>query len=102
MTPTALKRFVRKFRDSMLEGEDPEDWCHVISAPLQLSLMALGIDCAIARGSEHLACHFWIELPDGTIIDATASQFRRPNGRAMPFVYIGELPEWYESYGPCT
>jgi len=95
MTPTALKRFVRKFRDSILVGEPPEDWCYLVSAPLQVSLKALGIECALVRGGVYDACHFWIELPDGTIIDATASQFPRPNGREMPFVYIGELPEWY-------
>jgi hypothetical protein len=43
--------------------------------------------------------HVWLELPDGTIIDATASQFRRPNGRAMPLVYVGERPEWYDPEG---
>ena len=95
VTTTALKHFVRAFRDSILVGGPPEDWCYLISAPLRLSLRALGIDCALAKGSVYGQCHFWIELPDGTIIDATASQFPRPNGRAMPVVYIGEQPEWY-------
>lgn len=58
----------------------------------------MGVECRLIKGSVHkeINCHFWLELPDGTIIDATASQFRRRNQRAMPLVYIGERPEWYD------
>ena len=83
MTTTPLKHFVRAFRDGLLDGADPEDWCYLVSAPLQVSLKALGIECALVNGGVYDECHFWIELPDGMIIDATASQFRRPNG--LPF-----------------
>lgn len=99
MTPTALKRLVRAFRDGLLDGEDPEGWCYKVSAPLQGYLGAVGIECRLISGTTHGSYHVWLELPDGTIIDATASQFRRPNGRAMPLVYIGELPWWYDPEG---
>lgn len=45
------------------------------------------------------ACQYWLELEGEMIVDATASQCRRPNGRAMPLVYVGERPEWYEEPG---
>lgn len=95
MTPTALKCLVRAFRDGILQGRDPEGQCYMVSAPLAGYLGAAGIQCRLIRGTTHGSYHVWLELTDGTIIDATASQFRRPNGRAMPPVYIGALPEWY-------
>lgn len=101
MTPTTLKRLVRAFRDGILDGADPEDHCYMVSAPLETYLCMTSIRCRLVKGSVHeeINCHFWLELPDGTIIDATASQFRRPNGRAMPLIYIGPLPEWYAPDG---
>jgi hypothetical protein len=100
-THTALKRLVRAFRDGILEGEDPEGYCYVVSAPLEAYLRLTSIRCTLVRGSVHkeINCHYWLELPDGTIIDATASQLRRPNGRAMPYVYVGPLPAWYAVEG---
>jgi hypothetical protein len=40
-------------------------------------------------------CHVWIELKDGTCIDATADQFST-RSRPMPKVYVGPRPEWYK------
>lgn len=99
MTHAALKRLVRALRDEILDGEDPAGWCYRVSSPLRGYLAAVGVECKLIRGSVHGNYHFWLELPDGRIIDATASQFRRPNGRAMPLVYIGERPEWYDPEG---
>lgn len=90
---------MRAFRDGILDGEDPEGHCFMVSAPLQGYLAAVGVECKLVRGSVHGNYHVWLELPDGRIIDATASQFRRRDQRAMPLVYVGELPEWYDSEG---
>jgi hypothetical protein len=59
----------------------------------------VGVECKLIRGTTHGSYHIWLELPDGRIIDATASQFRRRNQRAMPLVYIGRLPDWYDPKG---
>jgi hypothetical protein len=91
----SLPTIVRQFRDGVLDGEDPENWCYMVSAPLQGFLSATGVPCKLIEGHVHNNPHYWIELPCGKIIDATASQFRRPNGRAMPAVFIGERPTWY-------
>lgn len=40
--------------------------------------------------------HYWIELDNGLIIDATGDQFNKKLGTNMPKVYIGELPENYQ------
>lgn len=94
--PKAMLHLVRQFRDGILDGEDPEQWCFMVSAPLEGFLSAMGIKCKLVKGQVHTYSHFWIELEDKTIIDATASQFRRPNGREMPIVFIGNKPDWYQ------
>ncbi len=69
----------------------------MVSAPLATYLATVGVQCRLVKGSVHMEVtyHLWLELPEGTIIDATASQFRWPNWRAMPLVYIEERLEWY-------
>ena len=99
MTHAALKRLVRAFRDGILDGKDPEGQCFTVSWPLETYLRMSSIPCKLIKGATHDSYHVWLELQDGTIIDATASQFRRPNGRAMPLVYVGERPEWYDPEG---
>ena len=39
--------------------------------------------------------HFYLLLPDGRILDPTASQFIAPDGSDMPEIYLGAKPEWY-------
>lgn len=52
------------------------------------------IDGAVACGSGH----YWLDMLDGNILDPTASQFKRPNGKRMPQIYHGPKPEWYHVY----
>ena len=40
--------------------------------------------------------HYWLKLPDGRILDPTASQFKTPEGEEMPKMYLGEKPKWYK------
>jgi len=108
LTRSALYRLVKEFRDGILDGNPPEDYCYMVSDPLTTVLELHGIQNRLCRGEvvspwaqvsaphrNGIYGHFWIGLPDGSIIDATASQFRRPCGRQMPAVYIGPRPEWY-------
>lgn len=67
--------------------------CYAVSASLQgvLSFM-LGIECKMVEGIVEGCSHWWLEMPDGRIIDGTAAQFKE---RPMPLVHIGLRPEWY-------
>lgn len=72
--------------------------CWVVSAPLQAFLSVCGyeteiINCEIKQGKQtHV--HHCLKM-NGSIIDATASQFKTPEGKQMPKVYIGKKPKWY-------
>lgn len=69
--------------------------CFVTSVALAGYLHAVGYDTWLTNGRVGRHMHWWIELGDGTIIDATADQFCKPNGAKMPAIYVGKLPFWY-------
>lgn len=91
----------RGFRRGMLSGETPEMKCFMVTAPLLGYLQFMGIRAEMHEGSVWLENaneiwqHFWIKLPDGRILDPTASQFNGKSKRKMPVVYIGAIPEHY-------
>ncbi len=73
----------------------------LINEPLEGYLQAFGIRCKLVEGLVQGQRHFWVELlEDKTIVDAVASQFRTPDGRKMPAVYVGKRPEWYLTRRP--
>lgn len=39
--------------------------------------------------------HYFLQMSDGRIIDATASQFNFPDGKQMPKLYFGSVPDFY-------
>lgn len=89
MKGESLLNLVRRFRNGVL-GDRPSDlMCGVVSYPLEGYLNFLGIKCHVVRGPE--GEHYWIELEDGRIIDATADQYNS-EFRKMPKVYIGPKP----------
>lgn len=100
MTKKQLLEYTREFRAGILSGTmGPQDMCFAVCAPLQSLLEMMDVPCALVDGAmQDGAGHFWIDLLDGNILDPTASQFRRPNGRAMPAIYHGPKPEWYHIY----
>ncbi len=87
---------VTEFRSGLLDGREPGNMCFAVSAALEGYLNFVGYPCEMVSGEVSGDEHFWIVLPDGTIIDATANQFSQPDGKPMPEVYIGNLPEWYQ------
>jgi hypothetical protein len=97
MSDEELLEFVADFRDGILNGRSPDHMCYMVSWPLHSALNALGFQCYLVSGAwDETMDHFWIELPDGRILDPTASQFPRlPDGGEMPEVYLGALPEGY-------
>jgi len=90
-----LLRDATNFRKGILEGQPSKAMCFAVAAPLQGYLSFTGLKCRLIEGGVGEWVHFWIELPDGTILDPTADQFESPDGLKMPPVYIGKKPDWY-------
>lgn len=91
-----LTEVVAGFRSGILQGRKSDRMCIAVSFPLQGYLSALeGIETEMVEGEVGGKGHFWLELQDKQIIDATADQFPKPDGTAMPAVYIGKRPLWY-------
>jgi hypothetical protein len=99
MRDATLKKIVADFRKGILDGRDSKYMCFAVCAPLQGYLSMIGYKSRLVQGEikpsvDILTNHYWLELPDGRIVDPTADQFSTPE-RPMPQVYIGKLPEWY-------
>jgi hypothetical protein len=91
-----LMKIVRGFRKGILNGETPHSWCYMVCAPLVPYLHLCGYPCELTEGRvKKKYLHYWITLPDGKIVDPTASQFTQPGGGNMPVIYYGEKPYWY-------
>lgn len=95
----SLRNLVEGFRRGILSRRKSEGFCWAICAPLEGCLRFLGHDCELTEGIVNDGGerdeHFWITLSDGRIIDPTADQFRKPDGKRMPKIYIGKKPSWY-------
>lgn len=96
METADIKRFAIGFRHGLLGGKSSRDMCFAVCAPLQGLLGLHGVETKLVEGEFG---HYWLELPDGQILDPTADQFVRPGGSKMPPVYLGELPKWYNEPG---
>ena len=103
ITDKELLKIVKAFRKGILgKANDPSAMCAAVSLPLQGFLsFAYGIECKVCYGdiddvSIGLWVHTWLQLPDGRILDATASQFATPAGEPIPEIYLGEKPKWYK------
>ena len=91
------------YRKEYLNGNIPNGLCHAVSYPLTQYFNFIGISASLSSGSvmyrgkdnPSLYSHWWVTLPDGRIIDATASQFKNIDGTDMPDIYLGDKPEWY-------
>lgn len=94
-----LRRFAMEFREGILDGQPSAFMCGAVCLPLASLLGTMGYGVKVIVGPvshENCFCyHTWLELDDGRILDPTADQFGRPNGRRMPKVYLGPLPSWY-------
>ena len=53
-------------------------------------------NCKVKQGRRNVNHYYLLRIKDGIIIDATASQFKLPDGKIMPKVYIGTKPEFYK------
>jgi hypothetical protein len=92
-----LRQIVSEFRKGILGKRNSAAMCYAVCAPLQSYLGLIGYETELVEGDFGTTNHYWLELPDGTIIDPTADQFSTPM-RKMPKIYIGPLPDWYKPY----
>lgn len=75
--------------------------CYAVSQILKPYLSCLfGINTLICnakvkQGRKRINHYYLLRVKDGLIVDATASQFKDPDGKKMPKVYIGTKPDWY-------
>jgi hypothetical protein len=90
-----LRRIARTVRRRVLPHGRSRSACLLVSSELLTSLRRRSIGCRLVRGGVGGTFHYWIRLPDGRIVDATADQLRNPKGGRMPDVFVGEKPMWY-------
>ena len=100
MTDKKLLRIVTSFRHGILGRKESDFMCLAVCAPLQTFLLvAHDLRTEIVSGWVNVrtrqdrffeAEHFWLELPDGRIIDPTHDQFGYE-----PKIYIGPLKDNY-------
>jgi hypothetical protein len=99
-----LKRISSEFRKGLIGDKSPTMMCFAVSSALGSYLHICGFNSILTEGKifivtsgeVHEYQHFWLTLPDGNILDATADQFNNLNGHTMPPVYVGIKPEWYK------
>ena len=100
MTPLSdrqLLKITREFRRGILQGACADRMCFAVCAPLQGLLSACGLETELIEADFPFMDHVWLKLPDGRILDSTASQFSDPLHR-LPAVYLGPLPAVYRRW----
>jgi len=95
-----LLKIITDFRKGILGNDKPNNKCYMVCSALYGFLIFLGYNSiklvkgVVEQNGEKYE-HYWFELPDKTIIDPTASQFKDENGNILPKVYYGDLPNYY-------
>lgn len=87
------------FTKGMLGNGKPNGMCFAVSTALQGYLFLCGYaselkECEIET-NEDISNHFYLQFKEGTILDATASQFNERLGVEMPLIYLGNKPDYY-------
>jgi hypothetical protein len=91
-TDKQLLKAARDFRTGVLDGRPSAFMCYAVSMALQGYLSwSLGVETDIVSADFPEINHYWLKLPDGRILDATADQF------GLDPVYLGPLPLKYET-----
>ena len=94
-----ILRIATGFTKGMLGKGKPNGMCFAVSTALQCYLMFCGYEselkeCEIDTGNA-VSNHFYLQFKEGTILDATASQFNEILGLEMPLIYLGNKPDYY-------
>jgi hypothetical protein len=90
-----ISDIVSEFRNGMLGSKSSGQMCFALGSALVGYLSFCGIKCELTEGNIGDWNHYWLTMPDKTIIDPTSDQFKKPDGSDMPLVYVGPKPEWY-------
>lgn len=100
MSDKELIKIASGFTKGLLNKRESKNMCFAVSLPLQGYLSICGVETEIIHGEielkNEICNHFWLKLPCGRILDATANQFKTPEGKEMPKIFIGKKPEWYK------
>ena len=91
-----ILQIVKGFREGVMGDLSSNSRCFMVCYSLVGYLNFSGYQCNLIQGCIGDWEHFWIKLPDGSIIDPTADQFNCPDGSPMPQIYYGDKPKWYE------
>lgn len=105
MTDSEIKEVTTKFVAGLLWKKKSRGMCFMVCAPLQGFLAACGVETKLISGEitfnegglTHIWDHYWLRLPSGKILDPTANQFKAPNGKQMPAIFMGKKPRWYKN-----
>jgi hypothetical protein len=98
MKDSDLIRCSRSFRDGMLGRRESDRCCFLVCAALQGLLNAHGVDTLLVQQDFGNTNHVWLQLRDGRILDPTMDQFSARAGKALPKVYLGLLPDFFEEW----
>ncbi len=96
-----LETIVSGFTKGLLDGDTRVSKCFMVCCPLCSYLNFSGYEAELIEGEVHTEGekhhHYWIQIKN-ILVDPTASQFLKPNGKKMPDLFIGECPSWYKPY----
>ena len=100
MSDKELLKITSSFTKGVMGTREPTGMCFMVCSSLQGYLSICDLDVDLVEGEikvgKDVYNHFWLRLPDGRILDPTASQFNVLNGVEMPKIYLGDKPEWYK------
>jgi hypothetical protein len=101
MNDQELMECATEWRDEFVKcpflGDGTSDgMCFIVCAPLEGYLNFIGIEARMVDGIVKLPdggemIHYWLELPDGCVLDPTLDQF----GAGLPAVYLGPPTEFH-------
>lgn len=103
MNDKELTKIITEFVDGLLKKAkcDHAGNCYMMCQILKPYLFGLyGIDTLIQnttvkQNKLKINHYYLLRIKDGLIIDATSSQFNKPDGSKMPKVFIGKKPKFY-------
>lgn len=102
MTDKKIIRIAKSFRHGLLGRKESDFMCYAVSEPLRRLLkFDYGFETRLVAGEVTVQSkpgrfmtleHFWLELPDGRILDPTHDQFGYEEK-----VYLGDLPKNFKA-----
>ncbi len=95
---TSLRQMVAGFSNGIIGRGKSTGMCFMVCVALQGYLEFAGYPCRLIKGEiDGEVEHYWLELPDGKIIDPTTDQFNyRFKNKRLSRPYIGARPRWYK------